>query len=86
MVLISNNNQIQMLNKVKRSAIKVGSKVKNSAARCSHFFGRHRWTVFKVFVVLSLIALVVSLVMAAIKGVRIIDQAVIINHTEQRII
>lgn len=75
-----------MLNRVKSSAIKAQSKIKNSAMKVRGFFSQYRWRIFIIFLVLSLIALIAALVISAIRGVKIIDQAVIINYTESKII
>ena len=75
-----------MINKVKNKIKKGGSVIKNSVIRSKNVIRRYRWRLFQIFVGLGLVALIVALVMSAIKGVRIIDQAVIINHSESRII
>ena len=75
-----------MLNKAKASVLKTGSKIKSQASKIHSFFRKYRWRIFKIFLVLATIAMIVSLVLSAIKGVRIFDQAVIINHTESRIL
>ena len=80
-MLIFKFTNIQMINKAKNKLKRAGSAIKSSVIKSKNVVRSYRWRLFQIFIVLASISLIVSLVMSAIKGVRIIDQAVIINHS-----
>lgn len=75
------NHQIQMLSSIKSGC----SKLKRLLKRAGSFISRKKGTIFKIFLFLAVVAMIVSLVMESVKGVDVLSQAVIINTTEQKI-
>lgn len=71
-----------MLSSVKSGATKLKKSVVRTVSSARSCLRRYKGIMLKVLIVLALIALVVALVLESIKGVDVLTQGVIINHTE----
>lgn len=70
-----------MLASIKKSSHKLKENLSSKLLKTRSLLKRHRKKILIIFLILATVALITSLVMKAIEGVDITNQAVLINYT-----